>query len=137
MIKHTIELRVRYGETDRMGYVYYGNHALYFEVGRVELLRTLGYPYEQLEADGVMCPVTAFEVRYVRPALYDEILTVTTEINEMPTQYAIFDSKITNQKGKLISVGKVTLAFVNSETRKKCHAPDLLLEKINQHLELT
>ncbi|MEY4926633.1 MAG: hypothetical protein RI894_1069 [Bacteroidota bacterium] len=136
MIKHKIELRVRYGETDRMGYVYYGNHALYLEVGRVELLRSLGYPYETLEADGVMCPVTAFEIRYVRPALYDEILTVTTEINEMPTQYALFESKITNEKGKLVSAAKVTLAFVDSESRKKCYAPHLLLEKINQYLDL-
>ncbi len=130
MIQHTTQIRVRYGETDRMGYAYYGNHALYFEVGRVELLRAVGYPYDVLEADGVMCPVTALDVRYVRPALYDELLTVTTKIAEIPTQYVVFDTEITNEKGKLVSVGKVTLAFVDAETRRKCDVPPLLLEKL-------
>ena len=135
MIEHTTQIRVRYGETDRMGYAYYGNHALYFEVGRVELLRAVGYPYDVLEADGVMCPVTAFDVRYLRPALYDELLTVRTKVVEMPSQYVVFDSEITNEKGKIVSVGKVTLAFVDATTRRKCDAPMLLLEKIERFAE--
>jgi acyl-CoA thioester hydrolase len=123
VIQHTTQIRVRYGETDRMGYAYYGNHALYFEVGRVELLRAAGYPYNVLEADGIMCPVTALDVRYVRPALYDELLT----------QYVIFDTEITNALGKLVSVGKVTLAFVDATTRRKCDAPALLIAKITNY----
>ena len=128
MIQHTTTVRVRYGETDRMGYVYYGNHALYYEVGRVEMLRFLGYPYDEMERDGVMCPVTSLEVRYVRPALYDELLTITTTIHEKPTQSIVFDVEIHNEAKKLVSVGKVVLAFVNADTRKRCDAPERILK---------
>lgn len=128
MIQHTTQVRVRYGETDRMGYVYYGNHALYYEVGRVEMLRFMGYPYDEMERDGVMCPVTALEVRYLRPALYDELLTITTKITEKPTQSIVFEVEIRNEAAKLVSVGKVVLAFVDADTRKRCNAPDRILK---------
>ena len=123
MLQHTTQVRVRYGETDRMGYAYYGNHALYFEVGRVEMLRYMGYPYEEMERDGLMCPVTEFTVRYVRPALYDELLLVTTCIAQPPTQLIHFDTTICNESQKLVSTGRVTLAFVDAITRRKCDCP--------------
>jgi acyl-CoA thioester hydrolase len=128
MIQHTTQVRVRYGETDRMGYVYYGNHALYYEVGRVEMLRFMGYPYDEMERDGVMCPVTALEVRYVRPAFYDELLTVTTSIKEPPTQSIVFEVEIHNAQQKLVSTGKVVLAFVDATTRKRCPAPERIMK---------
>lgn len=130
LITHTTQVRVRYGETDRMGYAYYGNHALYYEVGRVELLRAVGYPYDVLEADGVMCPVTALDIRYLRPALYDENLTVTTCVEEMPSENVVFKTTITNSANKIVSVGRVTLAFVDATTRRRCAPPALLLEKL-------
>jgi acyl-CoA thioester hydrolase len=127
MLTNKTKIRVRYGETDRMGYVYYGNHALYFEVGRVEMLRAMGYPYDEMERDGIMCPVTFLDVRYVRPALYDEELTVTTTVKEKPTQFIHFQVEIHNQNNKLVSTGNVTLAFVDAQTRRKCDAPDRIL----------
>ena len=77
---NTTEIRVRYGETDQMGYCYYGNYAQYFEVGRVEALRSLGMSYKALEEQGVMLPVSEFSVKYLSPAFYDDLLTVKTEI---------------------------------------------------------
>ena len=79
--KHNSTLRVRYGETDQMGYCYYGNYAQYFEVGRVEALRSLGVSYKSLEARGIMLPVSHFEINYKAPALYDDALVITTHIS--------------------------------------------------------
>ena len=79
---HTIQLRVRYGETDQMGYCYYGNYAQYFEVGRVETLRSLGLSYKQLENEGFMLPVSEFSVKYKSPAFYDDLLSIETTITE-------------------------------------------------------
>ena len=135
MIQHETQIRVRYAETDRMGYAYYGNHAQYYEVGRVELLRTIGYPYNEMEDDGVMCPVTAFEVRYVRPALYDELLTVRTEIRTMPTENIVFTVELLNAQRKLVSAGKVTLAFVDAATRRRTAAPERLSGLMLPHFE--
>ena len=76
MIEHKEVLRVRYGETDQMGFVYYGNYALYFEVARVEALRSLGISYAQLEKEGVLLPVYEFTTKYLKPANYDDMLTI-------------------------------------------------------------
>ncbi|MBU2019752.1 MAG: acyl-CoA thioesterase [Bacteroidetes bacterium] len=130
--KHITQVRVRYGETDQMGYCYYGNYAQYFEVGRVETMRTLGCSYKKLEADGIMLPVSDFQVKYFRPALYDDLLSIKTEIVELRGPRIVFDYEITNEKNEIISKASTTLVFVKKETMRPTSPPsyfETLLQK--------
>jgi acyl-CoA thioester hydrolase len=125
-------VRVRYAETDKMGYVYYGNYTHYYEVGRVEALRQLGTSYKQMEDDGVMLPVHTCSLKYLKPALYDDLLVIKTTIKELPTAKITFDYEIYNQKNELLNTGNTTLVFVNMITNKPCPAPDSFLETIKK-----
>jgi acyl-CoA thioester hydrolase len=127
-MKTNHSVRVRYAETDQMGIVYYGNYAQYFEVGRVELLRECGMSYREMENSGVMLPVVHLEVNYKKSALYDELLTIETEVVEKPTVKIIFNHKIYNEKRELLVIGKVILVFMDIETRKIQKAPSEILE---------
>ena len=130
---HKTKIRVRYGETDQMGYCYYGNYASYFEVGRVEALRSLGMSYRALEEEGVMLPVSRFEVDYNRPALYDDELTVTTTIVEVAGARLFFEYEIHNPAGELISRAKTTLVFVAKTTMRPIAPPPHFMELIQQY----
>jgi len=130
MVKNRTELRVRYAETDQMGYVYYGNYAAYYEVGRVELMRQLGTSYRQIEDSGLMLPVRDFTVRYFKPALYDDLITVETRIEEMPAARIKFYYDIYNEKGDLLTSAETTLVFVSKETNRPVHAPNLLIDAL-------
>jgi len=121
-VKHNSTLRVRYGETDQMGYCYYGNYAQYFEVGRVEALRSLGMSYKSLEARGIMLPVSHFEINYKAPALYDDALVITTHISEMKGARLLFNYSI-HVDDRLIAEGSTTLVFVTTETMRPIPAP--------------
>jgi acyl-CoA thioester hydrolase len=123
MYKSETTVRVRYAETDRMGYVYYGNYSQYYEVGRVEALRSLGYPYKKLEDSGIMLPVLQFSIKYFKPAYYDDLLTVVTIINEVPSTRIHFEYEIYNQQNELLNKGDTTLVFVSIETGKPCKPP--------------
>ena len=131
--RHTNLLRVRYGETDQMGYCYYGNYASYFEVGRVEALRSLGMSYKSLEDDGVMLPVSHFEVDYIRPAYYDDELAVTTAITEVKGARLFFEYEIRNEAEELIASAKTTLVFVAKETMRPIPPPQAFLDLINEY----
>lgn len=114
-----------------MGYLYYGNYAEYYEVGRVETIRSLGISYKALEEEhGIWLPVVSLESRFVRPAYYDELLTVRTEIRRLPNEYIVFHVEIFNEKRKLINGGRVRLCFFDANTKKVIPAPELLLEKL-------
>ena len=126
-------LRVRYAETDQMGVVYYGNYPQYFEVGRVEALRTLGMSYRQMEEDGIMLPVLSLEIKYIRPALYDDLLTIETQIKELPATRITFHHEIFNEHNKLLTKGVVQLVFLNSSNRKPCKAPPEFLDKMQPY----
>lgn len=127
---HT-QIRVRYAETDQMGVVYYGNYAQYFEVGRVEAIRQLGFSYKKMEEQGIMLPVTDLNIRYLRPAKYDELLTIVTTIRELPTDHKIvFHVEVINEKDKLLTAGMVTLYFLETETWKKAKMPDEMYEAL-------
>ena len=124
-------IRVRYAETDQMGVVYYGNYAQYFEVGRVEAIRQLGYSYKQMEEEGIAMPVVAMETKYLRSALYDENLRIVTMIRELPTSHEIvFHTEIFNEKSKLLTTGKVRLYFMDKATWKKTVIPEKLKLKL-------
>ncbi len=128
--------RVRYGETDQMGYLYYGNYALYYEVGRVELFRSLGMTYKALEEEHhVMMPVLALNQRYVRPAFYDNLLTIRTTIRKMPDMTVTFHHEIFNEDKKLINGGSVRLAFIDTLTGKRVSAPPIFTDKLKPFFE--
>ncbi len=131
MYAHEIQIRVRYGETDQMGYLYYGNYAEYYEVGRVETIRSLGLSYKELEeVHGIWLPVVSLDMRFVRPAYYDDLLTVRTEIRQLPDNHIVFHVEIYNEKRKTVNAGRVRLCFFDAKTRKVVHAPGYLLEKL-------
>lgn len=122
-----IKLRVRYGETDRMGFAYYGNYAEYFEVARVEALRALGMTYKKMEDEGTLLPVYHFSVKYYKPAFYDDLLTIQTTIREISGAKIIFDYKTFNEKGDLLNEGETTLVFIDSKNNKpKSPSPELV-----------
>ena len=128
---HNTELRVRYGETDQMGYCYYGIYAQYFEVGRVEAIRNLGASYKSLEEAGIMLPVADFSVKYISPAYYDDLLIVKTQIKEINGARIYFEYELNNDQGKLIAKASTTLVFVNKTTMRPIQAPQHFLELIN------
>ncbi len=136
MYSFDTEARVRYGETDQMGYLYYGNYALYYEVGRVELFRSLGMTYKALEEEHhIMMPVLSMQQRFVRPAFYDNLLTIRTTIRKMPQKTVTFHHEIFNEAGKLVNGGSVRLAFVDTVTGKTVPAPDIFTMKIKAWFE--
>jgi acyl-CoA thioester hydrolase len=124
-------IRVRYGETDQMGYLYYGNYALYYEVGRAEAIRELGFTYRELEEQGVIMPVAELNVKYYRPAFYDDLITVKTILKVLPENHKIqFHSELYNEKGELLNVGVTTLAFIDVATKQKTALPPALKERL-------
>ena len=133
MYLHTTELRVRYGETDQMGYVYYGHYAAYCEVARVEALRSLGTSYKQLETDGIMLPVLEHHAIYHRPAYYDDLLTIETRIEQMPTVAIRFAYTFYNKAGEQLHTAETKLAFIRSDTKRPCRPPRQLLEVLTPY----
>lgn len=125
-----IQLRVRYGETDQMGIVYYGNYAQYFEVGRVEWLRKLGVSYKQMEQDGLMLPVIKMTVEFKKPALYDDLIKVKTQLVKLPSASIEFHYEITNQSGEILTLGNTVLVFMNVETNRPTRCPKFLMDKL-------
>ena len=124
MYTHRFQKRVRYGETDQMGYLYYGHYAQYYEIGRVEMLRSLGITYKDLEEKyNIFMPVLHLECRYVRPARYDELLTIETTLRKLPQK----------EDGKIVNGGRVRLCFVDKLTTKVTTAPEILLTVLNPH----
>lgn len=116
-------IRVRYGETDQMGYVYYGNYAMYYEVARVESLRQLGMTYKSLEEMGVMMPVLENHSRFIAPARYDDLLRIVTTLRERPGVRIRFEYEIFNEENKLVHQGQTLLAFIDMKTGKPRRPP--------------
>ena len=121
-------IRVRYGETDQMGYVYYGFYAMYYEVGRVESLRQLGLTYKELEEMGVMMPVLENHSTYLAPARYDDLLRVVTTLHEKPGVKIRFHYEIFNESNVLLHRGETLLAFVDKRTNRPCRPPQAMLD---------
>ncbi len=132
MKKIETKLRVRYGETDQMGIVYYGNYADYLEQGRAEWLRSLGFSYKAMEENNIHLPVINMNINYKKPALYDDVITITTTLTKMPNFKIHFYYEIHNQNDQLLITATTTLAFVNSVTRKLRKTPDYLIDKLQE-----
>ena len=129
MYTHKTKLRVRYGETDQMKYVYYGIYAQYFEVGRVELLRSLGLSYKKLEEMGYQLPVVNFNIDYKKPAYYDDELIIETTVVKIHKVKIVFRYKTYNISNELLNTAETTLVFVDLKTGKPCVVPKLLTDK--------
>lgn len=134
MYTYTTRLRVRYSETDRMGYAYYGNYATYFEVARVEALRNIGVNYRELEDNGILLPVADFTIKYHKPAYYDDVLIIQVTVNQMPTAKIVFEYKTFNEHQVLLCTGSTTLVFVDKETGKPRPAPKDVIQKLNDYV---
>lgn len=134
MYSHNTQIRVRYGETDKMGYVYYGNYTEYYEVGRVEALRSVGLEYKSLEDEkGIMMPVIRLGVDYIRPAYYDDLLTIITKIVRLPDLEINFETEIFNEKNKLINKAKVDLCCVDMQTMKRVVTPPFIISVLKPY----
>jgi len=132
MISHDTRIRVRYGETDRMGYLHHGNYALFFEEGRTELMRALGAAYREMEEEGILLPVVSLTVAYRTPALYDELLTVRSIVRELPRATLTFEYEIRHPDGSLVATGSTAHAFVDRESRAPRRPPRSFLELLRQ-----
>ncbi len=130
MIRNQTNIRVRYGETDQMGYVYYGNYAQFFEVGRVEWMRALGMSYKSLEESGIMLPVIKLNINYMKPAKYDDLLTITTIMTKKPLVKIEFDFEVHNENNDLLTTGFTSLVFMDMKKNKPIKAPQYLLDQI-------
>lgn len=131
MYESQTQVRVRYAETDQMGVVYYGNYAQYFEVGRVESIRQLGYTYKDIEEQGVIMPVVEMNIKYLRSAMYDDLITIKSTLRELSQDHKIeYFQEVFNEQGKLLTTGKVVLYFLDAKTKQKTNMPKVLKDKI-------
>lgn len=136
MYSHKTQIRVHYALTDQMGVVYHGHYAQFYEIGRTESLRSLGFNYKDMEAEGIILPVTDIHSRFLRPARYDDLLTVVTTLREIPTAHKIvFHSEIYNQQDQLLNVGDVTLFFMEAATMKRSSIPGPLRAKLEEFFQ--
>lgn len=134
MFTHKTTYRVLYGDTDQMGYLYYGHYAKLYEVGRAEMIRSCGITYQALEAEHhIKMPVMRLECKFLRPALYDELLTIETTLEEQPTKMITFHHKVFNPKNELLNKGVVTLFFVDEKTQKRISIPPYVANAIHKH----
>lgn len=124
MFIHETKIRVRYGETDQMGYMYYGNYAEFYEVARVEMLRSIGMTYRGMEEAGVMMPVLEMHSKYFKPARYDEEITIKVILEKMPGIRIRFKYEFYNEADEFIHEGETTLAFVDMKRNRPCLPPE-------------
>ena len=126
-------IRVRYGETDRMGYLYYGNYPEYFEVARTDMIRSLGLSYREIEDSGIIMPVRSLKVDYKLPAKYDELLKVKSCLNKLPEVKLDIDYEMYNEAGAMICSGNTVLAFVDANSRRIRRAPEFFMEAVRKY----
>ena len=134
MFSSATQLRVRYAETDQMGVVYHSNYFPYFETARAESIRQLGFTYADMEKIGIIMPVIEVQCRYVRPALYDDLLTIKVILKELPVHHKIeFHHEVLNEKVELLASAKIILYFMDSKTMKRTTMPEQLLQKLQPY----
>ena len=129
MKNFSVEIKVRYCETDQMGLVHHGSYINYFEEARIAWISNLGFSYSEMEKSGIILPVSKLNVIYLRPAYFDDNLLVSVEIAELPTSRLIFNYTIKKEE-EVIVTGTTVLAFLNKETKKPVKCPDYMLEKV-------
>ncbi len=133
MYQTEVQIRVRYAETDQMGFVYYGNYATYYEVARVEAFRDLGFSYKKLEDIGIGMPVLSLNVSYQAPAKYDDLLTIKVSIPEMPRARIQFKYEVKNEQGNQLNTGSTELVFMNLQTGRPVRLPSVMEELLQPY----
>lgn len=130
------KIRIHYALTDQMGVVYHGHYAQFYEIGRGEAIREIGFTYKDIEAMGIIMPVVDIHSRFLRPAKYDDLITVKTTLKELPLHHKIvFHSEIFNEQGDLINIGDVTLYFMEAGEMKRCQIPSALRLKLEKYFQ--
>jgi acyl-CoA thioester hydrolase len=132
MYIYSEKIRVRYAETDQMGYLWHGNYALYYEQARTEMIRNLGLSYAELEHLGVMMPVRELQCRYLQPARYDDVLTVTCIVQHMPTAKLFIEYRIYNEANVLLNEGSTLIVFMDAASRRPVRPPHIFMERIKE-----
>lgn len=132
MIENNTPLKIRYSETDQMGYAHHGNYAQYFEIGRLELLHDLGISYKKMEEEGLILPVYSINTRFIKPAKFDDTLRLRTILKELPTARITFEYEIYNSDNVKISTGQTVLVFVDTKKNRPIKIPSDLLSKISE-----
>ncbi|MCY1546614.1 1,4-dihydroxy-2-naphthoyl-CoA hydrolase [compost metagenome] len=134
MFVYDSKVRVRYIETDQMGIVHHANYAQYYELARTECFEACsGMSYASMEADGVMLPILELQSRYLKPAYYNEVLTIRSIVKDLPSVRLHVEYEIYNENNELINTGKTTLVFVNKETRRPCQPPERFMKNVRQY----
>ena len=128
------KIRIHYALTDQMGVVYHGHYAQFYEIGRGEAIREIGFTYKDIEAMGIIMPVVDIHSRFLRPAKYDDLITVKTTLKELPLHHKIvFHSEIYNENDELINIGDVTLYFMEAKEMQRCEIPSALKLKLEKY----
>ncbi len=135
MYQHEAKTRVRYAETDQMGYVYYGNYATYYEIARVEAFRALGFPYKKMEDMGIGMPVLSLNVKYHKPGKYDDLLTIKVTIPEKPRARILFQYEVTNEAGELINTGETELVFIKMDSGRPTRMPEEMQKLLEPYFQ--
>lgn len=130
MILHQTHVKVRYAETDQMGVVHHANYAVYLELARIDWLNNLGISYKNMEENGIMLPVYDMRFSFLKPAYFDDTLCVKTELRKIPGASIIFDYKIINQEGVLLTKAETTLVFVDMKSNRPTRCPKYILDKL-------
>lgn len=133
MISHEYKFRVAYPDTDQMGTMHHANYVKYYELARWELFRSIGVPYNSIEAAGVMCPVIRMNFKFIKPTRYDELLTVKTRLKELKGVRMWFTYHLYNEQNELINEAETEIAFVGRDNWKPCSAPANLVKAIDKH----
>ena len=132
MLSFEHKLRVEYHHTDQMGIVHHSNYIKFFEAARTEWLRAAGLTYAEMERRGVMMPIVDVQIKYRQPAYYDEMLSITTSVSEMPMARMTFRYEIRGEDGREVASGMTTLGFIDSVTRRPQRVPQWLVEVLER-----
>ncbi len=135
MISSESKIRVRYAETDQMGYLHHSRYAQYYEVARTEMIREIYASYAQLEAEGIMLPLSELNCKFHAPVKYDEEITVKVFLKELPQVRIVFNYELYNENDKLVNSGSTTLVFVDAKTRRPCRAPENFMQVLRPYFE--
>lgn len=128
------QIRIHYALTDQMGVVYHGHYAQFYEIARTEAIRQLGYTYKDVESMGIIMPVIDLHSRFLRPAKYDDLLTVKTTLKELPNHHkVVFHHEIYNEADELLNTGEVTLYFMEAKSMKRCDMPEKLRDVLKHY----
>ena len=130
------QIRIHYALTDQMGVVYHGNYAQFYEIGRTESIRALGFTYKDIEKMGIIMPVIDLHSRFLRPARYDDLITVTTTLREMPAGHkVVFHTEIHNEASELLNTGVVTLYFLKRDGMARVEVPAELAARVEKYFK--